>query len=76
MPVLAAEPVFKHAGVPAVASLMFFTQWLGRAIFASVAQTLLTTKLVVGLASILGFVPKYVTSTGGYGIEEVSHEQS
>ena len=64
MPSMAAQTVLRSADVPIGASLMFFAQWLGGAIFVSVGQNVLTTKLVSGLASIPGFDPKYVASYG------------
>lgn len=63
-PSMAAQTVLRNADVPIGASLMFFAQWLGGAIFVSVGENVLTTKLVSGLASIPGFDPKYVTSYG------------
>jgi len=64
MPSMAAQTVLRNADVPIGASLMFFAQWLGGAIFVSIGQNVLTTKLVSGLASIPGFDAKYVTSYG------------
>ena len=48
MPGMAAHTVLRNANVPIGASLMFFAQWLGAAIFVSVGQNILTTKLVGG----------------------------
>jgi hypothetical protein len=64
MPSMAAQTVLRNADVPIGASLILFAQWLGGAIFVSVGQNVLTTKLVSGLASIPGIDPKYVTSYG------------
>lgn len=40
--------VLKDQDVPIGASLIFFSQWLGGAIFVSVGQNVLSTKLVSG----------------------------
>jgi hypothetical protein len=64
MPSMAAQTVLRNADVPIGASLMLFAQWLGGAIFVSVGQNVLTTKLVSGLANIPGFDPKFITSFG------------
>jgi hypothetical protein len=64
MPSMAAQTVLRNAGVAIGASAMFFAQWVGGAIFVSVGQNVLTTKLVSGLANIPGFDPKFVTSVG------------
>jgi hypothetical protein len=70
MPGLAAQTVLKNADVPIGASLMFFAQWLGGAIFVSVGQNVLTTRLISGLANIPGFDPKYITSLGATELRE------
>jgi MFS family permease len=75
MPSMAAQTVLKNADVPIGASLMFFAQWLGGAIFVSVGQNVLTTKLVSGLVSIPGFNPKYVTTTGATELRKFVPEQ-
>ena len=52
IPGMAAQTVLSSADIPVGASLMFFAQWLGGAIFVSVGQNVLSNKLVEGFAGI------------------------
>jgi EmrB/QacA subfamily drug resistance transporter len=65
-PSVAAQTVLSKADVPTGASLIFFSQTLGGAIFVSVANNLFLTKLANGImdANISGLSAKIVTSVG------------
>jgi hypothetical protein len=61
---LAAQTVLPDADVPVGVSLKFFGQQLGGAVFVSVGQNILTTKLVSGLASLPNLNPQVIGSLG------------
>jgi hypothetical protein len=61
---LAAQTVLPAVDVPTGVSLKFFGQMLGGAIFVSVAQNALSTKLIAGLADFPNLDAKVVVSLG------------
>ncbi|GAP89073.1 putative MFS aflatoxin efflux [Rosellinia necatrix] len=63
-PNLAAQTVLPKNDVSIGASLMFFSQILGGAIFVSVGQNVLNNQLVQRLAGIPGFSPRLIQSGG------------
>ncbi|GAW12755.1 hypothetical protein ANO14919_021260 [Xylariales sp. No.14919] len=63
-PNLAAQTVLPKADVSIGASLMFFSQILGGAIFISVGQNILNNQLLQRLAGLPGFSPALVQSGG------------
>ncbi|RWA07257.1 hypothetical protein EKO27_g7848 [Xylaria grammica] len=63
-PNLAAQTVLPKADVSIGASLMFFSQILGGAIFISVGQNILNNQLLQRLAGFPGFSPALVQSGG------------
>ena len=63
-PSLAAQTVLKKDDIPVGASLVFVMQLLGGTIFISVGVNVLDSELIKRLASIPGFDPSSVTSTG------------
>ncbi|KAI0398288.1 putative MFS aflatoxin efflux pump [Xylariaceae sp. FL0594] len=63
-PNLAAQTVLPKKDVGIGASLMFFSQILGGAIFISVGQNVLNNQLIQRLAKLPGFTPKLI-QTGG-----------
>ncbi|KAI0552568.1 major facilitator superfamily domain-containing protein [Xylaria curta] len=63
-PNLAAQTVLPKKDVPVGASLMFFSQILGGAIFVSVGQNVLNNQLVQRLSHIPGFSPALIQSGG------------
>ena len=76
MPSMAAQTVLPKQDVPIGASLMFFAQWLGGAIFVSVGQNVLINKLVSGLRVVPGFNITWVTDTGATDLRKVVPTQS
>jgi hypothetical protein len=64
VPNLAAQTVLPKADVPIGASLMFFSQLLGGSIFVSVGQNVLDNQLLQRLASVPGFTPEMIESSG------------
>lgn len=64
IPGMAAQTVLSNADIPVGASLMFFAQWLGGAIFVSVGQNVLSNKLVSGFESIGHFDASYLLNFG------------
>lgn len=63
-PNLAAQTVLPKNDVSIGASLMFFSQILGGAIFVSVGQNVLNNQLLQRLAGIPGFTPALIQSGG------------
>ncbi|TGJ87914.1 hypothetical protein E0Z10_g800 [Xylaria hypoxylon] len=63
-PNLAAQTVLPKAEVSIGASLMFFSQILGGAIFISVGQNVLNNQLLQRLAGVPGFSPALIQSGG------------
>ena len=62
---LAAQTVLSKKDVPTGVSLMFFCQMLGGAIFVSVGQNVLDSKLVSGLTELVqGLSPEDIVNTG------------
>jgi MFS family permease len=61
---LAAQTVLPTKDVPIGVSLKFFGQQLGGAIFVSVGQNVLSTKLVAGLASLPNLDPQIIIGLG------------
>lgn len=61
---LAAQTVLPDKDVPTGVAVKFFAQGLGGAVFVSVAQNVLSTKLVAGLAGVQGFEPAQVVALG------------
>jgi hypothetical protein len=61
---LAAQTVLPAVDVPVGVSLKFFGQQLGGAIFVSVAQNVLSTKLVAGLTGLPNLDPRVIVSLG------------
>ncbi|KAI1750129.1 major facilitator superfamily domain-containing protein [Xylaria castorea] len=69
-PNLAAQTVLPKKDVPIGASLMFFSQILGGAIFVSVGQNVLNNQLVQRLSHIPGFSPSIIQSGGATSLIE------
>jgi hypothetical protein len=67
---LAAQTVLPSKDVPIGVSFKFFGQQLGGAIFVSVGQNVLSTKLVAGLAGIQGLDAKRIVSSGATDLRE------
>lgn len=63
-PNLAAQTVLTTRDVPIGASLMFFAQLLGGAIFISVGQNVLNSELLKRLSNLPGFNPALLSSEG------------
>jgi Major Facilitator Superfamily len=63
-PSLAAQVCLSKKDVPIGASLMFFSQSLGGAIFLCVAQNVFTNKLVSGLSDVAGLDASTVVNMG------------
>jgi MFS family permease len=61
---LAAQTVLPAVDVPVGVSLKFFGQNLGGAIFVSVGQNVLSTKLVSGLSGLPNLDPQVIVSLG------------
>ncbi|KAF4335757.1 major facilitator superfamily transporter [Fusarium beomiforme] len=62
---IAVQTVLKRPDIPVAVSLVFFCQQLGGAIFVSVGQTVLITRLVVTLPDITnGLDPHRIVNTG------------
>ena len=61
---LAAQTVLHTVDVPVGVSLKFFGQNLGGAIFVSVGQNVLSTKLISGLAGLPNLDPQVIVSLG------------
>ena len=61
---LAAQAVLAEQDVPVGASLMFFSQSLGGAVFVSIGQVVFANRLVSGLEHVSGFDPVRVVNTG------------
>ncbi|MCJ1436570.1 hypothetical protein MMC27_005950 [Xylographa pallens] len=70
-PNLAAQTVLAPADVAVGASLMFFAQALGGAVFVSVAQTVFANSLVAGLSGVAGLDAIDVVSTGATEIRNL-----
>ncbi|KAF7554369.1 hypothetical protein G7Z17_g2988 [Cylindrodendrum hubeiense] len=64
VPNIAAQTVLPKPDVAMGASLMFFSQMLGGAIFVSVAQNILTTQLLQRLSSVPGFDLDTIDNSG------------
>lgn len=69
-PSMAAQTVLAKQDVPIGASLMFFAQWLGGAVFVSVGQNVLSNKLVEGLSVLPGFEIGWVTQSGATDLRD------
>lgn len=69
-PNLAAQTVLPKNDVSIGASLMFFSQILGGAIFVSVGQNVLNNQLLQRLAGIPGFTPDLISSGGATSLIE------
>jgi hypothetical protein len=69
IPGMAAQTVLSIADVPIGASLMFFAQWLGGAIFISIGQNVLSNKLVSGFKGI-GFDGSLVNHFGATDLRD------
>jgi hypothetical protein len=61
---LAAQTVLPAVDVPVGVSLKFFGPQLGGAVFVSVGQNILSTKLVSGLAGLPNLDPQVIVSLG------------
>lgn len=70
-PNLAVQACLPKSDVPMAISIIFFGQTLGGAIFVSVAQNLLSTRLISGLAGIPGFDARSVVNIGATEIRNV-----
>lgn len=70
-PNLAAQTVLSRQDVPVGASLMFFAQALGGAVFVSIAQTVFTNSLVSGLNDVPGLDHIDVVNTGATEIRNL-----
>jgi hypothetical protein len=70
---MAAQTVLPKIDVPTGVSLMFFSQQLGGAIFVSVGQNILSSRLISGLAKakIPDFDPEIVVNAGATNIRNV-----
>lgn len=75
-PSMAAQTVLDKKDVPIGASLMFFAQWLGGAVFVSVGQNVLSNKLVEGLRVLPGFDIGWVTESGATDLRHVVPEKA
>ncbi|KAI5459128.1 major facilitator superfamily domain-containing protein [Mariannaea sp. PMI_226] len=70
-PNLAAQTVLAKADIPIGASLMFFSQLLGGAIFISVGQNVFESQLHHRLASVLGFDLKAIQKSGATSLTDL-----
>ncbi|KAK5123674.1 hypothetical protein LTR85_002310 [Meristemomyces frigidus] len=69
---LAAQTVLSKKDVPTGVSLMFFSQQLGGAIFVSVSQNVLDSKLLSGLISIVPELsPQQIVNTGATDLRKI-----
>lgn len=75
-PSMAAQTVLDKKDVPIGASLMFFSQWLGGAVFVSVGQNVLSNKLVEGLRVLPGFDIGWVTQSGATDLRDAVPEKA
>ncbi|KAF5006013.1 hypothetical protein FDECE_7587 [Fusarium decemcellulare] len=67
-PNLAAQTVLPKPDVAIGASLMFFSQVLGGAVFVSVGQNILNNQLVRRLSNIPSFSPEMIQNTGAISL--------
>lgn len=74
-PNLAAQATVAKRQVPTAISVIMFFQTLGGAVFSSVAQNLLSSKLVKGLANIPGFDSSNVVTIGATELRNVIPSQ-
>lgn len=71
-PVLAAQTVLPAADIPTGVAIMMFLQLLGGALFVSVAQNVLNTRLIANLiASLPGLDPQLVIHTGATQLRDL-----
>lgn len=68
---IACQTVLSRQDIPVGASLMFFAQSLGGAIFVSVSQNIFDNDLVSGLAKVAGLNPKSIINTGATNLRAV-----
>ncbi|KAF2835490.1 MFS general substrate transporter [Patellaria atrata CBS 101060] len=67
----AANAVLDKKDVPTGTSLMFFAQGLGGAVFISVAQNILSNKLISGLSGVEGIDARVIANTGATELRHV-----
>ncbi|KAF9766434.1 hypothetical protein IL306_001169 [Fusarium sp. DS 682] len=68
---IAVQTVLKRPDIPVAVSLVFFCQQLGGAIFVSVGQTVLSTRLVATLPDIIkGLDPHKIVNTGATALRD------
>ena len=72
---LAVQTTLPKEDVPTGIAITFFVQQLGGAIFVSVGQTILSSKLVERLSHIPGLDPHIIVNTGATDLHEVVPEQ-
>lgn len=69
---LAAQTVLKRADVPTGLALMVFMQTLGGAVFISVGQNVLTSRLVSGITQLVeGLDPAMIVNTGATDLRDL-----
>ncbi len=70
-PAIATQTILSRKDIPVGASLTFFAQSLGGAIFVSVSQNVFDNGLVSGLAQVAGLNPKSVITAGATNLRNV-----
>ncbi len=70
-PNMAAQTVLSRQDVPIGASLMFFAQALGGAVFISIAQSVFTNTLVLGLNNVSELDPINVVNIGATDVRKI-----
>ena len=68
---IAAQTVLSKQDIPVGASLMFFAQSLGGAVFVSVSQNIFENRLVSGLVQVAGLDVKSVIAAGATNLRTV-----
>ena len=68
---IGAQTVLEKKDVPTGVSLMFFAQSFGGAVFISVAQNVLSNRLIAKLSGVPGFNPTAVVDTGATDLRGV-----
>ena len=68
---IAAQTTLSRQDIPVGASMMFFAQSLGGAVFISVGQNIFTNRLVSGLARVAGLNPQTIITAGATNLRAV-----
>ena len=68
---IAAQTVLSKQDIPVGAALMFFAQSLGGAVFVSISQNILETRLVSGLVQVAGLNVENVITAGATNLRTV-----